>query len=233
MDFTDIELARCYRFAQQMKGNHNRDMIMEREDWEIFRDDFRGKLGEVALRKYILNNIPNAQITGDIDYEVTPLGQWDITDLLVNAKYINVKSVKQRSNFLMIETKRYKEDGHYSYLNNDGDNVKIDAYVLVRVTVEPDMNIRTMGYKEVTELKRKHQVSAEILGGITHDDFWKRKHLAEKGIRCTYHNLKAICDGCKTELPDRVIGSEKKTEILQQGNYIMYKSELGNVESII
>lgn len=232
MDFTDKELAQCYRFAQEMKGNHNRDMIMEREDWEIFRDDFRGKLGEVALRKYILSNVPEASIEGDIDYDVTPLGQWDITDLLVNGKYINVKSVKQRSNFLMIETKRYTDDGHYTYKNNNGEEVIVDAYVLVRVTVEPDMNITTMGYTEVEQLKRSHNVSAEILGGISHEDFWNKKHKATRGIKCTYHNLKAICDGLVDELPDRVMGGERKTEILQQDNYILYKNELSSIDSL-
>lgn len=233
MQFTDKELALCYRFAQEMKGNHNRDMIMERDDWEIFRDDFRGKLGEVALRKYILSNIPGVTIEGDIDYGVTPLGQWDITDLLVDGKSINVKSVKQRSNFLMIETKRYTDDGHYTYKNNNGEEVIVDAYVLVRVTVEPDMSITTMGYTEVEQLKQKHSISAEILGGISHEDFWDKKHKATRGIKCTFHNLKAICDGNVDELPDRIVGGEKKTEILQQDNYILYKNELGTVESIL
>ena len=55
-------------------------MIMDRDDWEIFRDDLRGKLGEIALRNYIMKNIPNANIESNIDFSVTPLGQWDITD---------------------------------------------------------------------------------------------------------------------------------------------------------
>lgn len=98
MQYTDKELALCYRFSQQMVGKHNKDIIMDRDDWEIFRDDFRGKLGEVALRKYIIENIPDAKIEGDIDYSVTPIGQWDTVDLKVNGMYINVKSIKQKSN---------------------------------------------------------------------------------------------------------------------------------------
>ena len=190
MVFTDVELAKCYRFAQEMVGNHNPDMIMDREDWEIFRDDFRGKLGEVALRKYIVANVPAANIVGDIDYSVSPRGKWDTTDLLVNDVYINVKSVKQRSNFLMIETKRYNEEGEYSYKNNDGEDVKIDAYVLARVTVEPDMSISSMNYHEVGQLKDGHQISAEILGGISHEEFWKIKHMAENGlcVLCISHS---------------------------------------------
>lgn len=232
MQFTDKELALCYRFSQKMTGKHNRDMIMEREDWEVFRDDFRGKLGEVALRKYIVENLPNANIEGDIDYSVTPLGQWDIVDLQVNGLYINVKSVKQGSNFLMIEAKRYNNDGKYVYQNNDGRDVKIDAYVLVRVTVEPDMTVQTMKFTDVSQLKKDRTISAEILGGISHNDFWEKKHYAARGIRCTYHNLRAICDG-KNELPDKIEGCEEKTETLQQDNYILYKDELNSVASIL
>lgn len=228
MQFTDKELALCYRFSQKMIGNHNKDMIMEREDWEVFRDDFRGKLGEVALRKYIAKNIPNANIEGDIDYSVTPLGQWDSVDLQVNGLYINVKSVKQKSNFLMIEVKRYNNDGKYAYKNNDGNDVKIDAYVLVRVTVEPDMTVNTMHFTDVNQLKENRTIFAEILGGISHKDFWEKKHYATKGIRCTYQNLKAICNG-QEELPDKIEGHEKKTEILQQDNYILFKDELNPV----
>lgn len=232
MQFTDRELALCYRFSQEMVGNHNKDMIMERDDWEIFRDDFRGKLGEVALRKYIAECIPDANIDGDIDYSITPLGQWDTVDLRVNGIYINVKSVKQKSNFLMVETKRYNNHGGYAYKNNDGKDVKIDAYVLVRVTVEPDMTIHTMQFKDVKQLKENRTIFAEILGGISHNDFWDKKHYATKGIRCTYYNLMAICNG-ENELPDKVGGYEKKTEILQQDNYVLYKDELKPVVDIL
>lgn len=232
MEFIDTELALCYRFAQEMVGNHNEDIIMDREDWEIFRDDFRGKLGEVALRKYIKANYSHAVIQEDIDYSITPKGQWDTTDLKVNDKYINVKSVKQRSNFLMIETKRYNSNGEYSYNNNNGEKVKVDAYVLVRVTVDPDMSIDTMKYKEVDVLKNKHKISAEILGGINHSDFWRKKHIARQGMKCTYHNLKAVCDSSE-DLPDKVVGNEKKTEILQQENYILYRYELTSIDKIL
>lgn len=231
MNFTDRELALCYRFSQQMKGNHNRDMIMDREDWEIFRDDFRGKLGEVALKNYISLNFPTAKFESDIDYSVTPLGQWDTTDLLVNGIYINVKSVKQKSNFLMIETKRYNENGEYAYKNNDGKDVKIDAYVLVKVIIDPDMDTGTMEYREVEQLKHKHKISAEILGGISHEQFWEKKHKAYKGIKCTFNNLKAVCDE-KRELPDSINGRERKNEILQQDNYILYKNELFSIKEL-
>ena len=39
MTFTKNEVWECYQFARQMRGKHNRSMIMDRDDWEIFRDD--------------------------------------------------------------------------------------------------------------------------------------------------------------------------------------------------
>ena len=225
MQYTDKELALCYRFSQQMVGKHNKDIIMDRDDWEIFRDDFRGKLGEVALRKYIIENIPDAKIEGDIDYSVTPIGQWDTVDLKVNGMYINVKSIKQKSNFLMIETKRYNKDGKYAYLNNDGEEVKIDAYVLVKVNVELDIIANSMHFQKVEQLKNNRIISGEILGGVMHDEFWRKKHYIPRGIKCTYHNLRAACNE-KSDFPDKITGKEKKTEILQQDNYVLYKDEL-------
>jgi hypothetical protein len=38
-----------------------------------------------------------------------------------------------------VKTKRYDETGNYIYKNNDGQPVPIDYYVLVRVTVDPDV----------------------------------------------------------------------------------------------
>ena len=70
MTFTKNEVWECYQFARQMRGKHNRSMIMDRDDWEIFRDDLRGKLGEIALRNYIMKNIPNANIENHKGKEV-------------------------------------------------------------------------------------------------------------------------------------------------------------------
>lgn len=51
MYFEKGQVWDCYTFAQKMRGNHNPNMIMDRAEWEIFRDDFRGKLGEVELEE--------------------------------------------------------------------------------------------------------------------------------------------------------------------------------------
>lgn len=233
MTFTRGEVWKCYQFAKEMIGNHNRDMIMDREDWEIFRDDLRGKLGEVALRKYVLENIPSAVIDGEIDYSVTPLGQWDITDLIINGNYINVKSVKGNSRFLLVETNRYDTNGNYTYRNNDGEPVRIDAYVLVRVSIEPEINSADMNYTSVEEFrssKGRRHIEAEILGGISHDAFWRTKHFAPKHMKCDYKNLQAVCNGKEIEL----LYDGGKTESLQRDNYILdSRNELVSVRSLL
>lgn len=241
--FYDIEdIKKCYEFALNMKGNHNPDMIMEREDWEIFRDDFRGKLGEIAVRNYIRENINNDVINNDLDFTVTPRGQWDITDLVVNNKNINVKSIKQGSKFLLIETDRYNQDGTYRYNNNDGNPVPLDYYVLVRVTVEPDVSKSVFNtdfksfFNKAWDARMRKEVQrtiyAEVLGGISHEDFWNQKTIAPRGIRCSVKNLAAVVSG--KELPDRIYGYEKKNEILQRENYVISSdTQLKRLEDIL
>lgn len=233
MTFTKNEVWECYQFARQMRGKHNRSMIMDRDDWEIFRDDLRGKLGEIALRNYIMKNIPNANIESNIDFSVTPLGQWDITDLIVNGKYINVKSVKGNSRFLLIETKRYDPDGSYAYRNNDGMPVRVDAYVLVRVTIEPEIDCMDMNYKNVKEFrcsKGGRSIEAEILGGISHEEFWRKKHFAPKNMKCNYANLSAVCKGKTVEM----IYEGSKTARLQRDNYVLdSRTELKDIREIL
>lgn len=233
MIFNRGEVWRCYEFARDMIGNHNRDMIMDRTDWEIFRDDLRGKLGEVALRNYVMEKIPTAHIDGEIDYSVTPLGQWDITDLIINDQYINVKSVKGNSRFLLVETNRYDEDGNYSYRNNNGEPVRIDAYVLVRVLIEPEIDASDLNYQNVEEFRTARggrKIEAEILGGISHDDFWRNKHYAPQHMKCDYKNLQAVCKGEEIEM----LYSGRKTESLQRDNYILdSKNELISIQELL
>ncbi|MCR5487503.1 MAG: hypothetical protein K6F35_08210 [Lachnospiraceae bacterium] len=232
MEFTQEEIWKCYDFSRKMIGNHNPTMIMERRDWEIFRDDFRGKLGEMALRKYVRENFP-AAVSSEIDFEVTPRGQWDIVDLIINNKYINVKSIKQRSRFLMIETLRYDADGHYAYRNSNGEPVRIDAYVLVRVTVDPDIRWDDLNYGSAAELlsaKGTRSIEAQILGGISHQEFWQRKHFAPKNMKCDFKNLSAACRNGRIEMQYE----GRKTEFLQTDNYILdSNTELHPVREII
>lgn len=184
--------------------------------------------------------MPKAELS-NVDFNVTPRGQWDITDLIINGMYINVKSIKQHSNFLMIETLRYNPDGTFAYDNNDGNNVRVDFYVLVRVTVDPDVqrnifnqNFNTFindGFKDGKSVKR--QFYAEILGGISHQDFWRLKHFAPAGIRCDSKNLTHICNGYGyNSIPSPVRPTDTANHIMQTDNYILSLDKLQSLKSI-
>ena len=199
----------------------------------------RGKLGEIAVYKYIKTYIPSACITGNLDFSVSGRGQWDITDLIINNKYVNVKSVQQYSSFLLIETLRYNPDGTFTYYNNNGMPVRVDAYILVRVTVDPDVQRNIFrqnfqqflsdGFKNNQSIRRT--IYAEILGGITHHNFWHLKHHASAGIECTKNNLDAICYGYNINpLPQNVINQLPRNRVLQTDNYVISSNELTSLE---
>jgi len=219
-EYTMDELEKCYQFARGMIGNHNPNMIMEREDWEIFRDDFRGKLGEVALRKFLANSRFRDKITEEIDFGVYPRSEWDSNDLVVNDVHVNVKSVKGGSNFLMVETFRYNEDGTYTYDNHDGSKVEVDAYVLVNVKIEPEYNRLDFKYETLEAFMGygNRKISYWIKGGIRHEQFWKMKHFAPEGILCTKPNLKKVCNGQEPVIAPK---GTKRELVLQKDNYII------------
>lgn len=245
VNFTRDEIESCYNFAWSMIGNHNPNMIMARDDWQIFRDDFRGKLGEVAVIRYIKNNITKAVISTYLDFSVTPRGQWDIMDLEVNNKAINVKSIKQRSKFLLVEAERYDEYGNYRYNNNDGRPVPIDYYILVRVTVDPDSSKSVLKERDfnhfinnawnyINRAEVKRNIYAEILGGISHEDFWNKKIFAPKHIECNVTNLKAVVEGKKVRvLSQDEIRTRNPNSVLQQDNFVISsENQLSKLEEI-
>lgn len=230
--FNENEIIRCFDFAKKMVNNHNRELIQYREDWEICRDVFRGKLGEIAVRNYLYNK-NGYNITTDLDFNVMPLGKWDNLDLEINGQAVNVKSIKGNARFLLVECNRYDQYGNYRYKNNDGSNVRIDYYILVRVNIDPEINRGVFNIKSYDELmykawnprikaEVKRDISAEVLGIISHNDFWKKKRYAPAGIKCSIKNLEAICNDVSIEnLPDKRTGREYSNQILQKDNYVL------------
>lgn len=239
------EISDSYNFAKRMKGNHNPNMIMDREDWEIFRDDLRGKLGEIAVRNYIIDKAPDSVIETDIDFSVTGRGQWDIVDLVVNGIHLSVKSIRQQSKFLLVESKRYDDDGNYVYNNNDGQKVRIDYYVLVRVKIHPEVTKASFEQKYDDFLNKawdgkskrevKREFEAQVLGAISHDDFWSKKKYAPKGIKCSVKNLSALTESKSNTLnqwPDPLLETDSKNHILQQDNFVINgESQLALLEN--
>ena len=180
-------------------------MIQERKVWEIFRDDFRGKLAEIKVRNFFIEKT-NYQIVSDLDFTISGLGTWDTNDIVVRKHTSNnlteemnlsIKSVKKHSSNLLLETHRFNPDGSCSYKNNDGTEIKIDAYVLVEIDIAPefseDIYIETTDeFKEYEYIKKKIKVKRTILGQISHKDFWNIKAFAPSGIICNVNNFNEI-----------------------------------------
>lgn len=206
-------LKLCYYFGVGMNGNHNNDKIQHRMVWEIFRDDFRGKYAEIIVRNDIIQNMTNTHyIMTDLDFKIEPQGKWDNTDLDVgirntkNYKCLSVKGVKKNSKNLLIEAERFKENGDYNYPNNSGEKIRVDTHVLVEVPIEKDFN--KFIYKDSNgefgtdningefnnyeDMMKDKVITSNIYGGISHDEFWKIKAFAPKGIIFTVNNLKHI-----------------------------------------
>lgn len=266
--FDDKTLEKYYKFAQGMKGKHNPDMIFKRNHWNIFRDDFRGKLGEEALVRYIELTNETLKINERIDTSISDRGVWDNTDLIVEKKYISVKSIRENSNFLLIEANRYEKNGNHKYKNNDGNSVKVDYYALVRVNINPDIlksqaeiiekyeklvkdkgsrdeadkfwsepedSIFKLTWKEF-KINKNIEIYAEILGFISHQDFWKNKGFAPAGIRCDGKNLKDIADAKENIIPKnklrKPLSTDSSNYILQVDNYVINSKDMINLDKV-
>ena len=209
-------LKLCYNFAAGMNGNHNNDKIQHRMVWEIFRDDFRGKYSEIAVRNSVIADLKEYSIKTDLDFKIEPKGKWDTTDLDIIKKgndesdyeSISVKGVKKRSSNLLIEKERFNEDGSFSYKNADNSEIKVDIHVLVEVDINKEIdkyiykdsngeyhtdntNGKFLSYDKVFGNRK---VTPIILGAISHKYFWKIKSFAPKGIICSSGNLYHISE---------------------------------------
>lgn len=221
IDFTIEEVNTCKKFANDMKGNHNVSLIQDRTEIEIYRDDLRGKLSEIAVQRYF-KYIKGLANVSELDYEARPLTYWDTQDLRVNDKNISIKSIKPNSDFLMIECKRFspKGNGAYSYLNNNGKEIIVDFYVLVKVYL-PEFDETPLSNRDDSTI-----YSSAIQGYISHSDFWKYKHYAPKGILCTKDNLTLVCKNSNPIIAPK--GTEQHM-VLQQDNYIFSSHELQSI----
>ncbi|MFR1836421.1 MAG: hypothetical protein ACLSXM_09295 [Turicibacter sanguinis] len=240
--FTNREVRTVCKFASDMVGNHAPNMIMNRQHWEIFKDDISGKLGEVALEKYIRQELQDFNIDVGVDYTIMPRGEWDITDLIINGKKIQVKTIGKSSNYLMIECLRYDENGNFTYNNNNGDPVTVDAYVLVRIVISPaidEIDFNNRNHPNFINLFRdrgpnKRTIEYEVLGAIDHQSFWESKHFAPAGIKCIGRNLRKIDNGDtdyeNLEFPDI---NTPPNNVLQQDNYILSSAKLNRVNDVL
>ena len=137
---------------------------------------------------------------------------------------------------MLIEAFRYDENGNASYRNHDGTVIRTDLYALVKVKIanentNNEITEDAMGFQNVSEFwEAGYRVMYEVLGGISHADFWETKHFAPRGIQCSRMNLEAVCQGRQPVAGEGNI----VTEVLQQDNYVIdSRNELVPIEELL
>ena len=180
--FTEKEFKDCSDFAEKVKQKHqhfkDKNNKATRTLEEVAHDVIRGKLAEVALRKYLLDKHKNNCNISDIDYTIYPEFVGDSYDLKFNQYIISIKSSKEYSSCLLIEKERFlcDENGQVIGVDNKKNNLP-DYYVFVRVKVDYE------------DYKNSY---AEICGGISHKKFMRIKREAPRNMVLNGANAKSF-----------------------------------------
>ena len=164
-------------------------------------------------------------------------GFWDKGDITVSAGGrsipVDVKAVKPFSDYLMIETMRYRRDGSLAYDNCDGTVHSLAAYGIAKVGIFPK-NAGSSWQDSVTlsgwlrkygslpapeKFSEVFRAEVRICGAASAADFWQKKHFAAAGMPCGAKYFAAVCGGTdsRTLVPPAGAG---RTAVLQTDNYI-------------
>jgi len=105
IELTRKELDRCREFSYKCALNQQsiefgQSDTVERSDTEIGRDNYIGKIAEVAFAKMMKAKF-NIDIT--LDFEYYPRGEWDGQDTVINGWKIDVKGTRQGGKWMLIE----------------------------------------------------------------------------------------------------------------------------------
>lgn len=99
------ELDQCYEFSikcaeTQQSIEFGQSDTAERSIKEIGRDNYIGKIAEVAFAKMMQDKY---HILIDLDFEYYPRGQWDSQDTIINNWKIDIKGTRQGGKWMLIE----------------------------------------------------------------------------------------------------------------------------------
>lgn len=195
--FTEKEIKKAIDFASSIKWKHgcfsdkaNRN-IKNRTDAEIYVSILRGKLAEIALKKYLKEKHKNSKhkVTG-LDFNVYKKGVCDEFDLKFDRYTISIKSSKMFASCLFVEKDKYEIDSYGNPISIEGHEGGIpDFYAFVKVNI--DMNKINDSY-------------AQICGAISHRDFWQMKKEVPRGTYINKNNMDNlfILNKSLTELKD-------------------------------
>ena len=187
---TESMKKQVLRFAYDItfgkKGQH-RDHRAEgkihRNDFQIFFDVFQGKSAEVAFYFFCteLWGMPEESVSKP-DFSVSPLGIWDSADFTINGKYISLKSTKDYSNLLLLETSDYDANGDY-IPDRDKDCKHIDYFFFTRVTsvdrivkLDECMENGKISFLKIWKLICDNPIYVNLAGFMTKNDFKKVIH---------------------------------------------------------
>lgn len=161
-----------------------------RSDLMVFRDVYRGKLGEVAFYNYCQQR-PRVQQLSNIDFSCSATGIWDRADFIVNNEHhISIKTTKDFGNLLLLEAKDWGIDLDHQkavYKPNQYDDHKnkgvYDYFFLCRVRSVIDAIIHQLSQEQQAisfrDLKQKlfqplkqQKPRLDIAGYISNNDLF-------------------------------------------------------------
>lgn len=113
----ESEYLQCKQFAEESsktQREHRSGGTIIRPLYNIFSDTFRGKVGELIVKKF-LEQEP-LMIQGiKLDFGIYPRGVWDSCDFSLNGVKVSIKSSKSFAKWLLLETKDIDREDVYDY----------------------------------------------------------------------------------------------------------------------
>lgn len=180
--FTEKEIKKAIDFARSIKWKHGcfsdkaNKNIDNRTDAEVYVSILRGKLAEIALKKYLQEKHKDSKhkIAG-LDFNIYKRGICDEFDLKFDRYTISIKSSKMFASCLFVEKDKYETDYFGNPISIEGHDGGIpDFYAFVKVKI--DMNKINDSY-------------AQICGAISHNDFWRMKKELPRGTYINKNNM--------------------------------------------
>lgn len=173
-----IELSKNFAYAMTFGGQGHHRAVRGggnhiRMNGEIFLNTFNGKLGEFAVYEYITRL--GYEVT-DVDLNIAGEGIWDNGDFIVEGVNISVKTIKDYSQLLLLESTDWNQDGQYIPDLNNPEANQVDLHILVKlkgnIDLEKDLKRKRKFYSELTleeinELLKTYQVNANVVGFAT------------------------------------------------------------------
>lgn len=150
-------------FAEKIKHKHphfkDKNNIAKRTFDQVKENVILGKLAEIAVHKYLSQYTKDIS---DIDFNLYAVGETDDYDIMCNQKTISIKASKPRSSVLMIEAEKFLLGEGESIVTIDR-KAPTNLFIFVRVETEGTPY-------------------AEIVGGLSCNDFWDTKRFIPRGF---------------------------------------------------